>query len=154
MSCFDKKSFCIGAAVSGGADSVSLLVALCHISRKYKIPVRAVTVNHNIRSAEESGGDADFVVSLGKKLCAEGFDVKVVVKELERGKVFFEAERRGNGIEEAARSLRYGAFEEFAAQENPGGIALAHNKNESAFSKPKKFSFKNGTRFRLILLRI
>lgn len=130
LSCFDKKSFCIGAAVSGGADSVSLLVALCHISRKYKIPVRAVTVNHNIRSSEESGGDADFVVSLGKKLCAEGFDVKVVVKELERGKVFFEAERRGNGIEEAARSLRYGAFEEFAAQENPVFIALAHNKND------------------------
>lgn len=130
LSCVEKKSLCIGVAVSGGADSVSLFVALCHISKKYKIPVRAVTVNHNIRGKAESGGDAEFVAGLGKKLFGQGFDVKVIEKVLERGKVFSVAEMRGNGVEEAARFLRYNAFSEFAVAENPAFIALAHNKND------------------------
>lgn len=130
LSCVQKKSLCIGAAVSGGADSVSLFVALCHISKKYKIPLRAVTVNHNIRGESESSGDAEFVVALGKKLCGQGFDVKVAEKVIERGKVFSVAEMRGNGVEEAARFLRYKAFSEFAADEKPAFIALAHNRND------------------------
>lgn len=130
LSCIAKNSLSIGAAVSGGADSVSLFVSLCRISKKYKIPVKVVTVNHNIRSKAESGADADFVVSLGKKFQAQGFDVEVFVKELERGKVFSEAEKRGNGVEEAARFLRYQAFDEFFANENLAFIALAHNKND------------------------
>jgi tRNA(Ile)-lysidine synthase len=130
LSCVEKKSLCIGVAVSGGADSVSLFVALCHISKKYKIPVRAITVNHNIRGEAESWGDADFVVSLGNKLFEQGINVKVIEKELERGKVFSVAERRGNGVEEAARFLRYEAFSEFALSEKPAFIALAHNKND------------------------
>ncbi len=130
LSCVEKKSLCIGVAVSGGADSVSLFVALSHISKKYKIPVRAVTVNHNIRCEAESGGDAEFVVALGKRLFEQGFDVRVVEKVLERGKVFSVAETRGNGVEEAARFLRYEAFSEFADDEKPAFIALAHNKND------------------------
>ncbi len=130
LSCVQKKSLCIGAAVSGGADSVSLFVALCHISKKYKIPLRAVTVNHNIRGESESSGDAEFVVALGKKLSGQGFDVKVVEKVIEHGKVFSVAEMRGNGVEEAARFLRYKAFSEFAADEKPAFIALAHNRND------------------------
>ncbi len=130
LSSVEKKSLCIGVAVSGGADSVSLFVALCHISKKYKIPVRAVTVNHNIREESETCGDAEFVLALGKKLFEQGFDVKVSEKVLERGKVFSVAEMRGNGVEEAARFLRYEAFSEFASAEKPAFIALAHNRND------------------------
>ncbi len=130
LSCVEKKSLCIGVAVSGGADSVSLFVAICHISKKYNVPVRAVTVNHNIRGEAESGGDAEFVAGLGKELFEQGFDVKVFEKVLERGKVFSVAEMRGNGVEEAARFLRYEAFSEFASVENPAFIALAHNRND------------------------
>ena len=36
---------CIGAAVSGGADSISLLLALS----KLNSPLYVITVNHNIR---------------------------------------------------------------------------------------------------------
>ena len=66
--------------------------------KKYKIPVRAVTVNHNIREESETCGDAEFVLALGKKLFEQGFDVKVSEKVLERGKVFSVAEMRGNGV--------------------------------------------------------
>lgn len=144
LSCVEKKSLCIGVAVSGGADSVSLFVAICHISKKYKIPVRAVTVNHNIRSESESSGDAEFVVALGKNLYGQGFDVKVVKKVLERGKVFSVAEMRGNGVEEAARFLRYGAFSEFYDDEKPAFIALAHNRNDQIETLLMRFLHGSG----------
>ena len=53
---------CAGVAVSGGADSVSLLVAL---KKNLNIQLKAVTVNHNIRSSKESSDDADYVESAG-----------------------------------------------------------------------------------------
>ena len=56
---------CAGVAVSGGADSISLLVALKKI---LNIQVKAVTVNHNIRSGEESSADADYVESVCRSL--------------------------------------------------------------------------------------
>lgn len=132
LSWIAKNSLSLGVAVSGGADSVSLFAALCRISEKFKVPLKALTVNHNIRSKAESGADADFVVSLGKTFRSNGFDVEVFVKELERGAVFSEAEKRGNGVEEAARFLRYQAFEEFSARENVAFVALAHNRNDQA----------------------
>ena len=51
----------IGLAVSGGADSVSLLLALS----SFLSSLYVITVNNNIRPAEESDGDARFV----KELC-------------------------------------------------------------------------------------
>ena len=47
----------IGVAVSGGADSISLLCALNNILPK-SITLKAVTVNHNIRAPEETAGSA------------------------------------------------------------------------------------------------
>ena len=49
----------VGVAVSGGADSIALLLALSEA-----FPLYVITVNHNIRPAEESGGDADFVLKV------------------------------------------------------------------------------------------
>jgi tRNA(Ile)-lysidine synthase len=48
----------VGLAVSGGADSIALLLAMS----EFVSPLYVITVNHNIRPAEESGGDVDFVV--------------------------------------------------------------------------------------------
>ena len=57
----------IGLAVSGGADSVSLLLSLSSIFSSLYV----ITVNHNIRPAEESAGDAQYVSELCKKLQEE-----------------------------------------------------------------------------------
>ena len=118
----------LGLAVSGGADSVSLLVSLSNI---IKAPLFVITVNHNIRPAEESGGDAEFV----KQLCSElarkrGIEIFCKVVELKRGAVEAEAKKRGGGIEDAARALRYEAFENFIAENNLSALCLAHNKND------------------------
>lgn len=145
LSLLKKGGKSVGVAVSGGADSVSLFVALCHLSKKIGFGVKAITVNHNIRSCEESSGDANFVVSLGEKLRGEGFNVSVLVKEIERGKVFLEAQNRASGTEEAARFLRYKAFEDFFASENVDFIALAHNKNDQIETLLMRFLQGSGT---------
>ena len=116
----------IGVAVSGGADSMALLLALS----EFVTPLYVITVNHNIRPAVESGGDVDFVLSVCEKLKQRGRDVICEAVELERGAVAREAERRGGGIEEAARHLRYAAFEKFVAAHKLAALCTAHTMND------------------------
>ena len=117
----------IGLAVSGGADSVSLLLSLSSIFSSLYV----ITVNHNIRPAEESAGDAQYVSELCKKLQEEKkVQIFCKVVELKKGLVQSEAEVRGGGTEDAARALRYKAFEEFIADNSLDALCLAHNKND------------------------
>ena len=121
----------IGLAVSGGADSLSLLLALAEIAgRGEKTPLYVITINHNIRPAEESRADADFVLEICKDLRNKGYSIEYELVEFERGQVEQEAEKRGAGIEEAARFLRYAAFEKFIKQHALSALCLAHNKND------------------------
>jgi len=113
----------IGVAVSGGADSVSLLISLVEIFGHEK--VFALTVNHNIRELSETKGDADFTISLCEKLC-----VKCNLVEFPRGEVDKISKIRNGGIEEAARFLRYEAFDKFIKDENLDYLCLAHNQND------------------------
>jgi tRNA(Ile)-lysidine synthase len=127
-----------GAAVSGGADSISLLVSLLKILTEFKAGGKAapeklfvITVNHNIRPAEESGGDAQYVKELCQKLEKEtGIKIVCQIVELERGAVEAEAQQRNRGTEDAARSLRYAAFEKFICQNQLDSLCLAHNRND------------------------
>ena len=145
----------LGAAVSGGADSVSLLCALAALrdfsaggnadneagerkpkkraansekpKRRSALPkIVCVTVDHSIRPEEESSGDAAFVQALCQKLGVECF-----VKKIERGAAARLADQRGKGLEEAARFLRYQKFEEFAKESGAEYICLAHNQNDA-----------------------
>ena len=116
----------IGVAVSGGADSIALLLSMSEIIS----PLYVITVNHNIRPAAESAGDVDFVLEVCEELRKRGRDVICEAVELERGVVAQEAERRGGGIEEAARYLRYAAFEKFVAERGIGVLCTAHNMND------------------------
>ena len=59
----------VGAAVSGGADSISLLYSLSRVLKKENLVV--VTVNHNLRKSEETEGDALFVQEQCEKLGIE-----------------------------------------------------------------------------------
>lgn len=115
---------CIGVAVSGGADSVSLLVALKNVLPE-SIRLKAVTVNHNIRPKEETCADAAFVQDFCLSLSVDcrRYDVP-------RGLVFEKAECSRSGIEDSARKLRYEKFEEFIESEKVDFLCLAHNKND------------------------
>lgn len=103
----------IGAGVSGGADSISLLISLSNILSPLGLTLYVITVNHNIRAKEESSGDANFVLNLCKNLSDKGFLIKAKCYEIEEGQVSALAKERSGGIEDAARELRYEAFESF-----------------------------------------
>ncbi len=117
----------LGLAVSGGADSISLLLALSKLFSSLYV----ITVNHNIRPAEESRGDVDFVLEVCEKLRrGSGCEIICEVVELERGSVAAEAKKRNGGIEEAARYLRYEAFNKFIEKRRLEALCLAHNRND------------------------
>ncbi len=114
----------IGAAVSGGADSIAMLTALSHVLPK-NMELRVVTVNHNIRPAEQTEGDAGFVQSYCEKLGVDCFRV-----DIPRGKVDETASVFGCGMEDAARRLRYGVFGDFKKKFALDYVCLAHNMDD------------------------
>lgn len=144
--CFDVHAGkTLGLAVSGGADSVSLLISCDALSRKFNFPLKVITVNHNIRSAQESGGDADFVEETCAQLKNNGTDIAFFRKDLEPGTVKFLAEKEGCGIEAAARKLRYQAFEKFMQEARVSVIALAHNRNDQIETLLMRFMQGSGS---------
>ena len=128
-----------GVAVSGGADSVALLVSLAHIFKGSGVKLCVINVNHNMRTKLESEADSVFVKDFCENLNVQGFDVSVVVSEIAQGLVFRIADERKNGLEEAARFLRYKAFEEFSARQNTAFICLAHNRNDALETSLMRF---------------
>ena len=113
----------LGVAVSGGADSVSLLRALTMIVGAKDL--RVLTVNHNLRPQAETAGDAQFVTDM-----CERFGVPCTRVDLARGDVIRVAAAHGRGTEEAARFLRYRAFDDFIAHHNLIALCLAHQQDD------------------------
>ncbi len=119
------------AGVSGGADSVYLLLCLLEYRKKINFAVRAVHVEHGIRG-EESLRDARFV----RELC-EKKQVSCRVYHVDVPRC---AREGGMGLEEAARALRYDCYGKEAvrcARQKMQGkgrirIALAHHANDNA----------------------
>jgi tRNA(Ile)-lysidine synthase len=85
-----------------------------------------VTVNHNLRT--ESGSDARFVADYCKTAGGDG--PACIVKAIPPGAVSRLAAERGRGLEDAARHLRYAAFEEAATACGAKAILLAHTQSD------------------------
>ena len=113
----------LGIAVSGGADSLSLLFALSSVFASSCL--RVITVNHGIRSDSESNGDAAFVQTL-----CESLSVKCSMVKIPHGKISSLAEKHVLSVEALARKYRYEAFESFIEEENLLALCLAHNQND------------------------
>ena len=128
-------------AVSGGADSIAMLV--CSLSliqnpifeNKYKnLKLKVVTVNHKIRSEDESLGDCLFV----KKLC-ESNQIPCFIENAQDNQIENLSKLRGMGTEESARFFRYSIFEKIALQEKADFIFLAHNKDDQLETLIQRF---------------
>lgn len=119
----------MGLGISGGADSVSLFLALKEILSEWKIPLVCVTVNHHIRKADETNGDMEFVKDLVEKAGSE--NIFLDVYDLPEGKIGEVENERKCGTEEAARFVRYRCFEESVKKHNLAFFALAHNQNDN-----------------------
>ena len=111
------------AGVSGGADSVCLLLVLLELRERLKFSVRVIHVEHGIRGASARRDEA-FV----EALCKEK-DVPYVCYHYDVPQL---AREKGVSLEEMGRNLRYEAFAEEAAKCEPCKIAVAHNQNDNA----------------------
>lgn len=108
--------------LSGGADSVFLLWVLKELESDLDITLEALHFHHGLREA--SDGEEIFV----RQLC-ERWNIPCKVVHLD---VKEYAKMYKMGIEEAARTLRYEAFEREVASIEHTKIALAHHQNDQA----------------------
>ena len=111
------------AGVSGGADSVCMLLILAQLAEKFPFELQVIHVEHGIRG-EESIQDAAFVRSLCEELSISFTQVSVDAPSY--------GEKHHLGLEEAARMLRYRAFAECAAGKEHVRVALAHHMEDNA----------------------
>ncbi len=108
--------------LSGGADSVCLLLMLHGLQKVFGFSLEAVHVEHGIRG-EESKADAAF----SKALCKEK---QIVFQEFSVDVPAY-AKSHGLGLEEAARILRYEVFEQLG-KDKKAKVALAHHMEDNA----------------------
>ena len=106
-------------AVSGGVDSMVLLWLL---SQMEECSVTAATFDHCLRP--DSAGDAAFV--------ARWCHARGIPCLTGREDVGAYARARGEGLEQAARTLRYRFLEECAARAGADYIATAHHADDNA----------------------
>ena len=111
------------AGVSGGADSVCLLMVLLELQKRVKFAIQVVHVEHGIRGTE-SFQDAEYV----RKLCGQ-YQVPFLCVSRDIPKM---AKERKLSVEEAGRLARYEIFEETGRAWKADRIAVAHNRNDQA----------------------
>lgn len=113
------------AALSGGADSVCMLILLNELKSELGFELKAIHVEHGIRGAE-SQKDAEFAAEFCDSLQIECKVIHVDVPSY--------AKERGLGHEEAARILRYEAFENCVREADAKNVcvAVAHHMEDNA----------------------
>ena len=111
------------AAVSGGADSTALLCFLCEARERLSLKVSCAHVEHGIRGGE-SLRDMAFVAGLCEKLGVPLYSARVDAPGY--------AKENGCGLEDAARTLRYGFLTDTAREIGADAIALAHHAQDQA----------------------
>lgn len=115
-------------AVSGGADSVALLLSMVERAKELGGTVSAAHVNHGLRAAESDGDEAfvrELCERLGVALRVFGVDT---LGRMAGPKVGLETE----GVENAARELRYEALWGLMATGEADVVATAHTMDDQA----------------------
>ncbi len=109
LSLFETGKVAIG--VSGGADSLALVLVLAELLGKERIV--ALTVDHKLRS--ESTEEANYVTDLMQNL---GIEHHILT---------WEGEKPTQGIEEAARIARYNLIYDWCRQNEVNTLCVAHH---------------------------
>lgn len=108
-------------AVSGGPDSVAALSLLHHLSRSWRLSLRAAHFNYGLRG-RESDEDERFVTALCRALDVPLSVVKLDVRD----------RARGTSLQAAARDLRYRAMTNMAEEYGADRIAVGHTADDQA----------------------
>lgn len=120
---FLKEDLGIVAGLSGGADSVFLLLILKELEQRWRLRIAAVHVNHGIRG-EEAARDEEFAGRLAEKLG--------IVFHRFGGDIPAIAAARRMSEEEAGREFRYECFERVRGELGYDYIAVAHHRQDQA----------------------
>jgi tRNA(Ile)-lysidine synthase len=113
----------VAVAVSGGADSVALLLLLEEMRSRLGIAVLVAHFNHLLRGAG-SEEDEEFVRALAKK---RGMELASA-----REDIAAEARRMRANVEETARERRYRFFARLVAEGKATRVAVAHTADDQA----------------------
>jgi tRNA(Ile)-lysidine synthase len=108
-------------AVSGGADSISLLYLLQEMQEEFRFELAIAHMDHMARG-EESAEDARFVEALGRKLGLATFVEKVNVSETK--------EALKTSFQETGRILRYRFLEDTLKNIQGTKLALGHTADD------------------------
>lgn len=117
----DAKAVLVG--LSGGADSSALLFMLREYSVLHPIKIKAIHINHMIRSDEAYRDELfceEMCLRLGIDFSSRRIDVPLLSHE------------NKTGLEETARNERYRIFSSVAKTEGFDKIAVAHNAQDNA----------------------
>ncbi len=109
-------------ALSGGADSVFMLIMLKSISQKINFDLFAAHVNHSIREFEALH-DQEFCKNLCQKLSIPFHTTTLNIPQI--------AKTNGMSEETAGREERYKYFNTLCKEYGYDKIAVAHNMNDS-----------------------
>jgi tRNA(Ile)-lysidine synthase len=112
-------------AVSGGADSVALLLSLDELIKAGRLTIEVLVahLNHRLRG-KASDEDAQWVASLAKEL---GYPASIGSVDVKR-----RAARTGDNLEQAARRARYEFLEKKAGAIQAKIILTAHTMDDQA----------------------
>ena len=114
----------IVVAVSGGADSTALLLALEELKTINKLAVDICVAHLDHRLRKSSGSDAKWVKDLATKLGYRSV--------IGRSKVAETAHESGNNLEQTAREARYAFLERTAKKMSANYVLTAHTMDDQA----------------------
>lgn len=113
----------VGVAVSGGADSVALLLLLLELREKLGVVLSVVHFNHNLRG-KASDADEKFVSRLAARHKLEFHSASADVAK--------KAKKERANLEDAARRARYDYFRSLVASGTCTRIAVAQTADDQA----------------------
>ena len=110
-------------AVSGGPDSLAMLLALCHLRGELGIELHGAHLDHGLRG-EASRADAVFA--------SETFRTLGLECTVDRADVPRYQEKHRMSLEEASREVRYEFLGRVAREQRADAIALGHTSDDQA----------------------
>lgn len=111
-------------AVSGGADSTALLLALHELRSAHKLSVKLVVAHLDHKLRPSSANDAKWVATVAEKL---GYECVVG-----RSKVAEIARSNADNLEQAAREARYRFLERTAKRKSANYVLTGHTMDDQA----------------------
>ena len=118
-----KKGDSVLVAVSGGADSVTLVHVLSTVIGEYSLRLAIVHLNHGLRG-KDSDRDAKFAAALARQIDLPFHTQKINIRAYRRN--------QNLSLEEAARKIRYEFYESIAAKFGHNKIAVGHHSDDNA----------------------